>query len=65
MLQELSWSDRDWDLMVELLEREVNELPSEIHHTSTAAYRETLRERRDQITRMLHRIRACRERVLS
>ena len=65
MLQELSWSDRDWDLVVELLEREKNNLPSEIRHTSTSEYRETLRERRNQITRMLRRFGAWRERVLS
>ena len=65
MLRDLSWSDRDWDLIVELLEREKKELPSEIHHTSKSEYRGALRERRDQITRMLDRIRACREQVLS
>jgi len=63
MLQELAWSEGDWDLVVELLERESKELHSEIHHTSTPEYRETLCERRDQMTRMLNMIRACREPV--
>lgn len=65
MLQQLSWSDRDWDLVVELLEREEKELSSEIHHTSTPGYRETLRERRGQIRRMRNRIKACREQAVS
>ncbi len=65
MLRELSWSERDWDLVVELLERENNELPSEIRHTSTSEYRDTLRARRVRIKRMLDEIRACREQTLS
>ena len=64
MLRELSWSDQDWDLIVELLQREMNELPSEIHHTSTSEYREALRERRAQITRILDRLRSSRGQAL-
>jgi hypothetical protein len=44
-------------LLVELLEREGRDLPGEIHHTRTAAFREQLRRRRDVVDRLLARLR--------
>jgi hypothetical protein len=46
----------DLELLMELLEREASEIPSEIHHTHTPDYRDRLIERlnrvRDLISRM-------------
>ena len=39
-------SEGEWALVVELLERELEELPVEIHHTRTSSYREELIGRR-------------------
>ena len=44
-------------LLVELLERELRELPAEIHHTRTAAFRERLRRRVGVVDRLLARLR--------
>ena len=51
----------EWTLMVELLERERNELPAEIHHTRTTTFRQQLRERREMIDRLLERLRRLSE----
>ena len=45
MCSETQLSNKEWDLIVELLERERAELPVEIHHTRTSSVREDLRER--------------------
>lgn len=44
------------NLLVELLERALRELPAEIHHTRTTAYREQLRRRMDAADRLLARL---------
>ena len=51
-------SDAEWGLIRELLERELRELPQEIHHTRTATFREELNERRRMVAALLERLRA-------
>jgi hypothetical protein len=48
---------RDWDLVVQLLERECRDLPLEIHHTATKEFRQLLRDRLKQAEALLDRIR--------
>ena len=50
-------TEQEWELLTELLERERNELPSEIHHTRTSAVRQQLKERLDMVDRLLRRLR--------
>lgn len=50
-------TEHEWELLTELLERERNELPSEIHHTRTSAVRQQLKERLDMVDRLLRRLR--------
>jgi len=49
-------TDAEWGLIVELLEREHNELPTEIHHTRTASVREDLRVRQEAVRCLLDRL---------
>jgi hypothetical protein len=51
-------SDAEWALVVELLQRELEELPAEIRHTRTASYRDDLHQRRQMIVRLLDRLRS-------
>lgn len=48
-------TEAEWALIVELLEREFEELPVEIHHSRTASYREELRARRERVRSLLVR----------
>jgi hypothetical protein len=50
-------SEQDWALVLELLEREMKQLPAEIHHSSTSAMKETLRRRFDLVDQLLERLR--------
>lgn len=50
-------SEREWALVVELLERERGDLPAEIHHTRTASVRQELRERLEMVNELLRRLR--------
>lgn len=49
-------TEAEWALIVELLERELQELPVEIHHTRTSSFRDDLRNRRDMIRGLIERI---------
>ena len=49
-------SEAEWRLAVELLRRELEQLPAEIHHTRTASYREELAARRRMIQELLQRL---------
>jgi hypothetical protein len=49
-------SDREWALVIELLERERRELPAELHHTTTSSVREQLRARLAMIEDLLERL---------
>ena len=57
MYDEPKLSDEEWDLIVELLECERNELPVEIHHTRSASVRQDLQHRADVVRRLLDRLR--------
>lgn len=50
-------NDEEWALVIELLEREGRELPSEIHHTDSPEYRAQLRHRLALLENLLARIR--------
>jgi hypothetical protein len=47
----------EWDLVVQLLERECRDLPLEIHHTATKEYRQLLRGRLSRVEALLDRLR--------
>ena len=49
-------TDEEWGLVIELLERERRELPSEIHHTATREMRRKLRVRLDILDKLLARL---------
>jgi hypothetical protein len=57
MYDEPRLSDEEWDLVVELLECERNELPVEIHHTRSSSVRADLQQRADMVRRLLERLR--------
>jgi len=57
MYDEPRLSDEEWDLVVELLECERNELPVEIHHTRSAGVRADLQHRAEMVRRLLDRLR--------
>jgi hypothetical protein len=50
-------SEAEWDLVVELLERERAELPVEIRHTRTSSVRDELHRREDMVRDLLGRLR--------
>jgi hypothetical protein len=50
------FTEAEWALVLELLARERQKLPIEIHHTSTRKYREQLRERLRILEEMLERL---------
>jgi len=47
----------EWDLVVELLERECRDLPLEIHRTATKEHRQLLRDRLKRVEALLDRLR--------
>jgi hypothetical protein len=57
MYEEPRLSDEEWDLMVELLECERNELPVEIHHTRNDSVRRDLQHRAEVVRELLGRLR--------
>ena len=56
MDEQLHLSRAEWDLIVELLQREHNDLPVEIHHCQVASYREELHRRQELVQRLLDRM---------
>jgi hypothetical protein len=50
----------EWDLVVQLLERECRDLPLEIHHTATKELRQLLRDRLKGVEALLERLRPIR-----
>jgi hypothetical protein len=50
-------TDAEWELVLQLLEHERNELPSEIHHTRTFVLREELRRRLEMVDSLIARLR--------
>ncbi len=58
MYDEPMFSEGQWELMLQLLEREQDELPVEIHHTNRSSVREELQQRAEMVREMVSRIRA-------
>ncbi len=56
MTERPNLTDAEWTLIVELLQREQNELPTEIHHTRSSSLRDELRARRKMVDGLLHRL---------
>jgi hypothetical protein len=50
-------SEGEWTLVIELLEREMEELPVEIHHTRSSQMRSELSQRREMVRELLSRLR--------
>ena len=50
-------SDRDWDLILNLLETEREELPNEVHHTDNREMAQELASRRLLVEDLLKRLR--------
>lgn len=57
MIRSVDWKDSDWDLIVELLEREERQLPVEIRHTDSHTYKDQLRARLVQVSQLLETMR--------
>jgi len=51
-------TDAEWELMLQLIEEQRRELPSEIHHTDHAGVREALHQRQKMRNQLIERIRA-------
>ena len=51
-------SEAEWALMIELLQREHHDLPTEIHHCRVASYRDELRHRHELVRGLLERLQA-------
>ncbi len=49
-------NEAEWALIGELLQREHNELPTEIHHTRTRSLRHELQQRRTMVDELLAKI---------
>jgi|OpeIllAssembly_1097287.scaffolds.fasta_scaffold1507462_2 hypothetical protein len=47
----------EWELIVELLERERAELPVEIHHTRNSEYRDELHRRAKMVQELIEELR--------
>ncbi len=56
MTEQLKLSSAEWELIVELLQREHDDLPVEIHHCRVASYREELRRRQALVQALLDRM---------
>ena len=57
MYDESRLSSAEWELIIEMLERERSELPVEIHHTRSSQMRDELSSRREMIRGLLTRVR--------
>jgi hypothetical protein len=55
---QISLTEQERNLLIELLERERQDLPAEIHHTRTTGVREDLRARVAAVDRLLSSLRA-------
>jgi hypothetical protein len=55
-MSHIELSVKEWQLVMELLEHEENDLREEIHHTDDHDYKETLKEREASIRELLQRL---------
>jgi hypothetical protein len=51
--QQPTLTKEEWDLVIELIEREQKELHAEIHQTDARAYRAEISQRLDRVDRLL------------
>jgi hypothetical protein len=51
--QQLTLAKEEWDLIIELVEREQKELHAEIHQTDSRDYRAKISQRLDLVDRLL------------
>jgi len=58
-------TDKEHQLPVELLEREIPNLRHEIHHTDDSEYRAFLKERASSLETLLHNLKAQAEATVS
>jgi hypothetical protein len=49
-------NEAEWSLICELLERERDELPTEIHHTRARNLRQELQQRREMVDELLAKV---------
>ncbi len=56
MFNQPQLSDKEWDLLLELLEAERSELPPEIRHTDTPRVHDNLLGRLETIDSLINRI---------
>ena len=57
MIAQPELTEAEWELVIEMLERERGELPSEIRHTRTSSVHDELRQREDAVRCLLNRLR--------
>lgn len=55
---QLRLTEKEWALVVDLLEQESQQLPVEIHHTEAPAMRDMLHERASLVNQLLERLHA-------
>ena len=56
MTQQPQLTQTEWELVLELLEAERQELPTELHHTDNAAVHEELQERKRVVDSLADRL---------
>jgi hypothetical protein len=49
-------SEAEWALIIELLQRDHHDLPTEIHHCRVSSYRDELRQRHEMVKNLLKRL---------
>lgn len=59
MTHQLELSDAEWELLIELLEQERGDLPSEVRHSRLTNVRDELRLREEMVQSLLERLRAA------
>jgi len=57
MIDQPTLTEAEWSLVIGLLEREMEELPVEIHHTRSSQMRNELTQRREMVRELLARLR--------
>ncbi len=57
MNEQLKLSEAEWALLIELLQQERDQLPVEIHHTRSTAFRQDLHRRQQTVDGLLERLR--------
>ncbi len=61
MKRQVALENEEWQLIIDLLEKEQKELPAEIHHTDTTEYKERLLKRQEIVDKLLSALRHTRD----